>query len=53
MRRTYRNNLGLLHTAISRKVVGKNVHATMAKGIVGGFELTVFQKNFKEWHKGP
>ena len=38
-----------MFTAISRKVVGKNVHATIPKGIEGGFEFTVFQRNFKEW----
>ena len=38
-----------LHTAISRKVVlsGK-VHATILKGIVGGFEFSFFQRNLKE-----
>ena len=25
------------------------VHATIPKGIVGGFEFTVFQRNLKEW----
>ena len=29
------------------------VHATTPKGIVGGFELTVFQRNLKEWQEGP
>ena len=39
-----------MYKAISRKVVGK-VHATIAKGIVGGFDpFTVFQRNLKEWH---
>ena len=33
-----------LYTAISRKVVGKG-HATIPKGIVGSFELTVLQSN--------
>ena len=33
-----------MYTAISRKVVGK-VHATIPKGIVGGFEFTVVQRN--------
>ena len=32
----------LVNTAISRKIV---VHATIPKGIAGGFELTVFQRN--------
>ena len=34
-------------TAISRKVVGKML-ATIPKGIVGGFEFTVLQRNLKE-----
>ena len=34
------------YTAISRKVVGK-VHATIPKGIVGGFEFFVLQRNLK------
>ena len=38
-----------MFTAISRKVVGKSVHATIPKGIEGGFEFTVFQRNFREW----
>ena len=37
-----------LYTAISRKVVGK-VHATILKGIVGGFEFSFFQRNLKEF----
>ena len=28
----------------------EKVHATIPKGIVGSFEFTVFQKNFKQWH---
>ena len=44
---------GQLFTAISRNVVGKNVHATIPKGIVGGFEFTVFQRNLKEWQERP
>ena len=39
-------DLSALYTAISRKV-GK-LHATVPKGIVGGFELTVLQRNLKE-----
>ena len=41
-----------MYTAISRKVVGK-VHATTSKGIVGGFEFTVLQRNLKELHERP
>ena len=39
-------------TAISRKVVG-NVHGTIPKDIVGGFELTVVRRNLKEWQERP
>ena len=35
-----------LHTAISRKVVGKNVHATIPKGSVGGFEMIISHITF-------
>ena len=42
---------GQLFTAISRKAVGKNVHATISKGIVSGFEFAVFLKNLKEWQE--
>ena len=41
-----------LYTAVSRKVVEK-VHATIPKGIMGGFEFTVLQRNLKEWHERP
>ena len=27
------------------------MHATIPKGIVGGFEFTVLQINLKEWHE--
>ena len=36
------------YTAVSR-----NVHATILKGIVGGFDFTVFQRDLKEWHDRP
>ena len=29
------------------------VHATTLKGIAGGFEFTVFQRNLKEWQERP
>ena len=44
---------GQLFTVISRNVVGKKVHVTIPKGIVGGFEFTVFQRNLKEWQERP
>ena len=31
----------------------ENVHATIPKGIVGGFVGPVLQRNLKEWHKRP
>ena len=30
--------------------MSENVHATIPKGIVGGFECTVLQRNLKEWY---
>ena len=33
--------------------LSKKVYATIPKGIVGGFEFTVLQRNLKEWHEGP
>ena len=33
--------------------LSEKVHATIPKGIVGGFELTVFQRSLKEWHERP
>ena len=29
------------------------MHATTPKGIVGGFEFTILQRNFKELHERP
>ena len=31
----------------------EKVHATIPKGIVGGFQFTGFQRNFKEWQERP
>ena len=36
-----------------RERLSEKVHATILKGIVGGFEFTVFQRNLKEWHEKP
>ena len=36
-----------------RERLSATVHATIPKGIVGGFEFTVLQRNFKEWHERP
>ena len=40
------------YTAVLRTVVEK-VHATILKGIVGGFVCPVLQRNLKEWHERP
>ena len=34
-----------------RERLSEKVHATIPKGILGGFEFTVPQKNLKEWHE--
>ena len=44
--------VNVLYTAISRKLSDK-VHAITPKGIVGGFEFTVFQRHLKEWQERP
>ena len=31
----------------------EKVHATIPKGIVGGFVCPVLQRNLKEWHERP
>ena len=36
-----------------RARLSDKVHATNPKGIVGGFEFAVFQRNFKEWQEKP
>ena len=46
-RRTHSGACVVVYTAVSRKVVEK-VYATILKGIVGGFEFTVLQRNSKE-----
>ena len=46
-RRTYYNfNIQLFRERLSEKM-----HATIPKGIVGGFECTVLQRNLKEWYR--
>ena len=48
---------GSVHSAryiqLFRERLSEKVHATNPKGIVGGFELTVFQRNLKEWQERP
>ena len=36
-----------------RERLSEKVHATIPKGIVGGFEFTFLQRNLKEWHLRP
>ena len=36
-----------------RERLSEKVYATITKGIVGGFEFAVLQRNLKEWHKRP
>ena len=33
--------------------LSEKVHATIQKGIVGGFEFTVLQIHLQEWHEKP
>ena len=44
-----------MYTSIQlfRERLSDKVHATTPKGIVGGFEFTVFQRNLKEWQERP
>ena len=40
-------------TQLFRERLSEKEHATMPKGIVGGFEFTVLQRNLQEWHERP
>ena len=44
-----------MYTSIQlfRERLSDKVHETTPKGIVGGFEFTVFQRNLKEWQERP
>ena len=33
--------------------MSEKVHATIPKGIVGGFEFIVLQRNLREWEERP
>ena len=33
--------------------LSEKVHVTVPKGIVGGFECSVLQRNLKKWHRRP
>ena len=45
---------GAIHISIQlfRERLSEKMHATNPKGIVGGFECSVLQRNLKEWHGG-
>ena len=36
-----------------RERLSEKVHATILKGIVGGFKFTVLRRNLQEWHERP
>ena len=36
-----------------RERLSEKVHATIPKGIAGGFEFTVLQRKLIEWHERP
>ena len=36
-----------------RERLSEKVHVAIPKGIVGGFEFTLLQRNLKEWHERP
>ena len=41
------------HIQLVRERLSEKVHATIPKGIVGGFEFTVLQRNLKKWQERP
>ena len=41
------------HIQLFRERLSDKVNATNPKGIVGGLEFTVFQRNLKEWQEMP
>ena len=42
-----------LYIQLFRERLSEKVHATIPKGIVGGFEYTIRRRNLKEWHEKP
>ena len=39
-----------IYIQLFRERLSEKVHETIPKGIVGGFECTVLQRNLKEWY---
>ena len=46
-------SMNKVYTAQFQERLSEKVHATIPRGIVGDFEFTVFQRNFKELHEKP
>ena len=46
-------NVKVAYTASFEKGCRKKMHATIQKGIVGGFDCTVFQSNLNKWYERP
>ena len=44
------SHTGTKKIQLFRDRLSEKVHATILKGIVGGFECTVLQRNLKEWY---
>ena len=42
-----------IYIQLFRERLSEKVHATVPKGVLGGFEFFVFQRNLKEWHERP
>ena len=40
-----------IYRQLFREGLSEKVHPTIPKGIVGGFDLTVVQRNLKEWQE--
>ena len=43
----------MISIQLFREKLSEKVHATIPKGIVGGFKFTVLQRNLKEWQERP
>ena len=41
------------YSSVFRERLSEKVHATIPKGIVGGFEFAVLQRKLIEWHERP
>ena len=48
---TFTDQLYSVYSYFEKGCMSENVHATIPKGIVDGFEFTVLQRNLKGWHE--